>query len=296
MIRAVLVSTALQVTLLIGGNAFAAERLPLRDEPSRDELARYAMTKDLVRAIPRKFEFPKHVVDGQTFGIDVSHYQGKVNWTKIVGHGVSFAYAKATEGTRFYDSQFSNNWAGLMASRKTKQPILRGAYHFMSAVDDSAEQAQSFLAIVGLMDDKDLPPCLDVEWDFERKKGKFVKDGQGNNIDRWSSLSPTEIVSRLKIWLKHVESVTGKRPIIYTNTAWWKERIGDNLDLAEYELWIADYTSRSLKREVPVVPKSFKWAIWQITDLGTIASAGLKKGLDTNLLAPDNAVISTLLR
>lgn len=279
------------------GYVGAAERLVLKDEPSREELARYAMTKDAVRAVPRKFEFPKHVVNGRIFGIDVSHHQGKINWSKVAGQGVRFAYVKASQGKSFYDGQFAANWAALKVLAAASQPVLRGAYHFMSAVDDPDAQADNYLSSVGTLTEQDLPPCLDVEWDFLRVNKKFVKDSTGKNIDQWSKLSSAEIVGRMKIWLTRVEKATGKRPVIYTNAAWWKERIGDDLQLVDYKLWIADYTSSSLNREEPRVPKKFSWTFWQMTDLGIIVEAGLTKGVDTNLVSvKDIELLPELLR
>lgn len=295
MTRQMRAALTLAVALLGSGHASAAERLALVDEPSREELARYAMIKEVGRAFPRKFEFPKHVVEGKVFGIDVSHHQGKVNWEKIVGQGVSFAYVKATQGEKFYDPQFERNWTALKQLQDGPQPVLRGAYHFMSATADPEAQAKNYLATVGALDNRDLPPCLDVEWDFMVQNKKIVKDRNGKNIDRWSGLSSAEIVRRIKIWVTMVEKATGKKPVIYTNAAWWKERVGNNMELVNYNLWVADYTSASLNQEKPRVPANFKWALWQMTDLGIMVEVGLTKGLDTNLLAPDSE-LATLFR
>src|SRR5581483_7236413 len=58
-------------------------------------------------------------------GIDVSHYQGTINWTSVKNSGVSFAFIKATEGLTIKDQDFDANWAGAKAVG-----IVRGAYHF----------------------------------------------------------------------------------------------------------------------------------------------------------------------
>jgi lysozyme len=134
--------------------------------------------------------------------------------------------------------------------------------------------------------------AVDVEWNFLRRDGKWVLDGNGNKLDQWASLSSAEIVTRLKGWLSQVEAATGKRPIIYTNAIWWNARVGKSTDLDAYKLWIADYTSKSLGRESPIVPGKLSWAFWQLTDKGVVKAAGLTKGLDTTVLRGDDAELA----
>src|SRR5262245_14776559 len=80
---------------VLATSARAADRRPLIDEVSRDELALYAQSKDVRRAFPKEFKFPNHVVKDRIFGIDVSHYQGGIKWDRVAGQGVRFAYVKA---------------------------------------------------------------------------------------------------------------------------------------------------------------------------------------------------------
>lgn len=283
------------VLIAFVGTVQAADRVALTDEPSREELGRYAaVLEGGGRYIPRKFEFPKHVVMGKTYGIDVSHYQGVINWKNVAGQGVSFAYVKATQGQSNFDGRFSTNWKALKSLESGRQPIRRGAYHFMTASDTPEQQANNFIATVGALTASDMPPCLDIEWNFVRKGKEFAKDAKGKNIDSWSSHDSAEIVRRAKIWLDLVEKATGKRPVIYTNATWWRERIGADVQLSSYKLWISDYSSASLNQEAPRIPKDFKWAMWQMTDTGRIEAAGLVKGLDTNILAADDMDLSAL--
>ena len=85
-------------------------------------------------------------------GLDVSHYQGNVNWAEVKQAGMSFAYAKATEGASSVDSEFKTNWQNLKAAG-----LLRGAYHFFDAGVDGTSQASHFLQNVQL-EAGDLPP------------------------------------------------------------------------------------------------------------------------------------------
>lgn len=254
-----------------------AQPVELSDDPSRADLARYAMSKDALRAFPKKFEFPRHAVAGKLFGIDVSHHQGKVDWSKVIGQGPRYAYVKATQGERHYDREFSNNWQALGTAGAATKRLRRGAYHFMSALADPAKQADNYIKTVGPLQPSDLPPCLDVEWDFPFRDGKLVEE------DQWAKLTSNEIVERVKVWLETVEKATGQKPIIYTNASWWKERVGADRRLAGYKLWISDFTSNSLNLEKPRMPQHHQWVFWQLTDQGKIASAGLVNGLDVNV-------------
>lgn len=58
-------------------------------------------------------------------GVDVSHYQGEVNWSKIQQAGISFAFIKATEGSRSVDERFLENWQDA-----AETDLCIGAYHF----------------------------------------------------------------------------------------------------------------------------------------------------------------------
>ena len=93
-------------------------------------------------------------------GIDVSHYQGDVNWFAVAGGGVKFAFAKATEGNTWVDTRFTQNW-----SRIQEVGLVRGAYHFGRPGRDAETQAVHFASVVGPLGFNDLPPVLDIEED-----------------------------------------------------------------------------------------------------------------------------------
>src|SRR5258708_2072806 len=96
-----------------------------------------------------------------TPGIDVSHYQGFVNWGNVKSAGMAFAFAKATEGMSVSDNKFAVNWPGIKNAG-----LVRGAYHFFHASQDATAQANFFLDALqsagGLLPG-DLPPVIDFE-------------------------------------------------------------------------------------------------------------------------------------
>ena len=90
-------------------------------------------------------------------GIDISHYQGKINWKNIQEQGIRFVYMKATQGINFQDKRFRYNWH---ETKKNKIP--RGAYHFFDLCGKGISQAKNFIRTVPT-DNSMLPPVVDLE-------------------------------------------------------------------------------------------------------------------------------------
>jgi lysozyme len=172
-------------------------------------------------------------------GIDVSHYQGTVDWQQVAQAGKAFAFAKATEGTTFVDPQFAANWSGIQAAG-----LVRGAYHFFEPNDDATQQAQLFLATVQLAPG-DLAPVLDVE--------------------TTGGVSDSQLWSGVATWLGLVGEATGLPPILYTAPGFWDSNAPD-LALTQYPLWLADYAVQ------PTLPNGWtSWLFWQYTQSGSVA-------------------------
>ncbi|KAF3995895.1 glycoside hydrolase family 25 protein [Glaciimonas immobilis] len=148
-------------------------------------------------------------------GIDVSHYQGLIDWSIVKSNSIGFAFAKATQGSNIVDPCFSTNWANMKAVG-----LLRGAYHFFDSSCDSHAQAQNFLTTVGSLDAEDLPPVLDIE--------EFL-GAYGN----------TDLPTNVQTWLDVVEQGLGRKPMIYTGTSFWNQYM--NNQFGDYPLWIAEY-------------------------------------------------------
>lgn len=185
---------------------------------------------------------------GTVQGIDVSHFQGVVNWQQVKQAGMCFAFAKATDGITYTDPELAANWAGIQAAG-----LLRGAYHFFEPNDDATAQAQHFLATVKLAPG-DLPPVLDVE----------VTGGVAN-AQIWSGVST---------WLQIVEQETKRQPILYTAPGFWNTHQPD-LTLARYPLWLADYATQ------PTLPTGWtSWLFWQHSQTGTVAGVTGSVDLD----------------
>ena len=172
-------------------------------------------------------------------GIDVSSYQGTVDWAQAKAAGLHFAFAKATQGTSIVDPEFAANWSGIRAAG-----LVRGAYHFMDPNEDAAAQAEHFLATVKL-EAGDLPPVLDIE----------VSGG----------MSVAGLDDAVHTWLEKVAAATGVQPIIYSDDSF----LGTDLakGFGDYPLWIAAYSP-----DPPAPPAGWTaWTFWQYSDTGTVS-------------------------
>lgn len=198
-------------------------------------------------------------------GLDVSHYQGDVNWDQLQKnnleeeHPLSFVFLKATEGTDLKDETYQKNLDG------ARQAGLKcGAYHFFSPYSDPKEQARFFIDNAGL-GSGDLPPVLDVE-----NKGK---------------LSREELSSRVLQWMEAVERHYGVRPILYTSHK-FRERYLSDERFEAYPYWIAHYYVDQVRYEGP-------WTFWQYSDLGLVPGVGTQ--VDMNVFNGTAETLSNLL-
>jgi lysozyme len=193
-------------------------------------------------------------------GIDVSHHQGEVNWHAVAESGITFAFAKATEGSAFVDPQFNRNWTGMKDAS-----IVRGAYHFFRPTQPVEPQIANVLKAINDFDDGDLPPVLDLE------------EAQTPNGDEWESVHPKNRVSLVSSWLDGVASRLGRKPIIYTRRGFVEMDLPDATALGQFPLWIAHYTAGPAPR-VPSVWS--KWTFWQYSDGGKVN--GISGHVDLN--------------
>src|SRR4051812_11230805 len=93
-----------------------------------------------------------------TLGIDVSKWDGTVNWPRVKAAGVYFAFIRVSDGASTRDAQFATNWAGAKAAG-----VIRGAYQFFRPTQSMTTQADMLISAVGTYQAGDLPPVIDVE-------------------------------------------------------------------------------------------------------------------------------------
>jgi len=193
-------------------------------------------------------------------GLDVSKWQGTVNWAKVAGAGYKFAFLKAAEGGTYTDPTYATNRANANANG-----IVVGAYDFAqpSTTAGQAEAEADHFVDVALPKSGDLVPVLDLE--------------VTNN------LSPANLQTWVKKWMYRVYARTGQRATIYTSPSFWSSAMGGTTWFAQNgfrTLWIAHWTSATS----PTVPASTwggsSWTFWQWTSSGTVPGISGRVDLD----------------
>tara|TARA_B100001109_G_C18844173_1_gene465982 strand:- start:285 stop:1061 length:777 start_codon:yes stop_codon:yes gene_type:complete len=173
------------------------------------------------------------------YGIDVSHFQGDIIEKLDQKDSLRFAICKATQGQYFVDPEFHFNWNEIK-----ERGLVRGTYHFYDCSVDPEIQAAHFYATVGNIEATDIAPVLDIE--------------QGSMT---SSVSGSQMVSDILVFLKSIHEKFGRKPILYTDYAFAQEYFKDDA-LAEYDLWLAEYENTE-EPNVPDLWKSKGFFIWQ---------------------------------
>lgn len=187
----------------------------------------------------------------RTFGLDVSQFQGEINWEIIdtieEKFPLRFVFIRATAGKDKVDSQFKNNWA-----EAKKYHFIRGAYHYYRPNENSIAQADFFIKNVRLQKG-DLPPVLDIE--------KLPKNQSLDSLKKG-----------LRRWLEKVDAHYKVKPIIYTGEKYYEDFL--KKEFSEYTFWIANYNFfvEDIKDD---------WLFWQFTEKATIN--GINERVDVNI-------------
>jgi GH25 family lysozyme M1 (1,4-beta-N-acetylmuramidase) len=181
-------------------------------------------------------------------GVDVSHWQGTIDWAKVATSGIRFAYLKASEGTTYVDPTFAVNRAGARANG-----VRVGAYHFARPDDAPGDARREARFFVQTAEPKpgNLLPVLDIE-----RTGGLDQAG----VTRWA-----------RRWVAEVRELTGVTPMVYTSPYGWLERTGDTRRLARdgAPLWVAHWGVSS-----PTLPANGwagnGWVVWQWSSTGSV--------------------------
>jgi len=188
----------------------------------------------------------------EVLGVDVSHYQGVVDWKKLEMQGVEFAFVKATEGSSHVDESVEYNLSDVQNT-----DIRISCYHFFSFDSAGETQAQNFINAVD-RDKINMPPVVDIEY-------------YGEKIVNKPSLEETEKI--LRPLLEILESYYGTKPVIYSTMPVYMRYLREKF--SDYPLWI-----RSTRFEPDVID----WKFWQYSDHGLLKGyKGEEKYIDLNV-------------
>ena len=189
--------------------------------------------------------------EGKIFGIDVSQYQGTIDWENLEAieeqFEIKFVVVRATAGSKKVDHKFKTNWKNLSST-----VYVQGAYHYYRPDENSTDQATNFIKNVKLRKGH-LPPILDIEKMPKGQSMNKLKDGLQN-------------------WLTIVEKEYGVKPIIYTGEKYYEDFLRD--DFPNYLFWIANYNPWKEKIEDD-------YLMWQFTEKAQLH--GVNELVDVNV-------------
>ncbi|MBD8044218.1 lysozyme [Arthrobacter sp. Sa2BUA2] len=184
-------------------------------------------------------------------GIDVSSHQSNVDWQGVWNQGARFAYVKATEGTYYKNPFYSQQYNG---SKNTG--MVRGAYHFaIPSRGSAATEANYFVNNGGgwSADGSTLPPLLDIEYNPYPQLGNTCYD-----------MTAGQMVSWIREFSNTIKARTGRTPMIYTTTDWWRTCTGNSSAFADHPLHLANYS-----RTPGAIPAGWTtYNVWQYSSTG----------------------------
>ena len=197
---------------------------------------------------PSAHEYPVH-------GVDVSAYQGDIDWDILSGQNIRFAFIKATEGSGFVDAYFQTN---LDNAIKTNLRI--GAYHFFSFDSSGKTQAENYISTVPKIAGA-LPPVVDFEFYGDKEKNTPGKEAARAELD---------------IILNELETYYGVKPIIYSTEAAYDAYLAGYY--GSYDIWIRNVFSRPKKLQAQT------WKFWQYTNRARLSGySGPERYIDMNV-------------
>jgi GH25 family lysozyme M1 (1,4-beta-N-acetylmuramidase) len=181
------------------------------------------------------------------FGIDISHYQGNIDWDEVrtSHHPIEFVFIRSTMGADGKDTEYSSNW-----KKAQEKGYIRGAYHYYRPNENSTKQFNNYAASVQLIS-KDFAPILDIE--------------------RPSKFGPDNLRAGVLNWLQLAEKKYGKKPVIYTGRTFYNRYLKGHV--GGYPLWIASYSGKHKL-------KNIDWTFHQFTE--KVRVKGIKTSVDGN--------------
>lgn len=188
-------------------------------------------------------------------GVDVSSYQGDIDWQLLSSQNIDFAFIKATEGSTFVDPCFTYNF-----SEAQKCGISVGAYHFFSNSSKGLSQAENFIDTVVAFEGM-LPPVIDFEVYGDQESDPQSRDAIRHEL--------TDLLSAL-------EEHYGLKPIIYATEKSYELYLSGEYE--EYDIWIRNVISK------PDLCDDREWRFWQFTNREKLRGyKGEEKFIDANV-------------
>lgn len=190
-------------------------------------------------------------------GVDVSAYQGEIDWQTLSKQNIDFAFIKATEGSGFTDKKFEYNH-----KEAIKTDLRIGAYHFFSFESSGESQAAHFIDTVPKTENM-LPPVIDFEF-----YGNFANEPPEEQT----------VTAELDAMIKRLYEHYGMQPIIYTGEREYSLYLQNRY--SENPIWIRSVYSKA----ETVLPDGRTWTFWQYTNRERLEGYdGTEKFIDMNV-------------
>lgn len=184
--------------------------------------------------------------EGTLDGIDVSHYQGDIDWAQVKAAGVKFAFIKAAQGASNTDDYFNDNYVGAISNGIRAYP-----YFFYNPGDDPAAQADNFLnAISG------------------HGPNMVAIDLEENKLN-WQLAPADPAGTRFQIFLQKL-AAANLQITLYVNPTFLSKWFPQAAYLAQFPKWVAKWSSNP--------PDS--WSFWQYTAYGQVPGISGNVDLD----------------
>jgi len=186
-------------------------------------------------------------------GVDISSYQGEIDWDILASQDISFAFIKATEGSSFVDECFEYNY-----EQAKMTPLRVGAYHFFSFDSSGKTQADNFIKTVKKYENM-LPHVIDIE---------FYGDIQPPD--------KSKVTSQLDVLIQEIELHYKMKPIIYATKKSYDLYIAGSYN--DYDIWIRNVMTS------PSLSDNREWIFWQYTNRKKLKGYnGKEKYIDMNV-------------
>lgn len=229
--------------------------------PIRDDLKKHGLLEENLEVLENG-EL-QYVQDGNVVshkGIDVSRYQGDIDWEKVAASGVEYAFIRVgvrgygEEGRIVLDEKFEDNVKGATAAG-----VKVGVYFFSQAITDE-EALEEADMVLGAIEGYDV--TYPIVYDVEKTSAAH---------GRMNQLSVEDRTRMARIFVDRIKEA-GYTPMIYSNMEMWSVLI-DMASFEDIEKWFAYYKTD--------LYFPYEYAVWQYTDKGTVD--GIKGDVDLNI-------------
>lgn len=215
--------------------------------------------------------FDDNGVKASSLGIDVSYFNGDIDWNKVKAQGIDFAIIRVAgrtwgSGILFEDSnsykQMENGGEYLQEAKAAGLKV--GVYVYSSAINTNEAVEEASLALEILNGTKlDLPIYIDMEYSGDYPNGR---------ADKLTAQQRLEIVQAFCTTVKNA----GYTPGVYGGEYYFENGALDASKLTDYNLWLASYTTDQK------LPSFSGYNVWQFTSAGKVN--GVSGSVDLNVI------------